>query len=263
MDVAYDGRGFAGWAYQPNPPGLRTVQGELQRVLGHLFGSPVQVQCAGRTDAGVHATGQVAHIDVASWPDDIDAPRINRALPDDVRVSVIERAPEGFDARFAALWRRYVYRVCDDGLGPDPLMRHLVLPWPRGLDIARMNEAARPLLGEHDFSAFCRHREFATTVRGLQRLDWHRDESGLAVMTIQADAFCHSMVRSLVGGLLPVGDGRRAVPWPAEVLASGRKDSAVTTMPAYPLVLVAVGYPSDDELHARQLETRSVRSLDG
>ncbi len=238
------------------------MQGELQRVLGHLFGAPVEVQCAGRTDAGVHATGQVAHLDVESWPDEVDARRINRALPDDVRVLSIERAPEGFDARFAAIWRRYTYRVCDDGLGPDPLMRHLVLPWPRVLDIQRMNEAAQPLLGEHDFAPFCKQREFATTVRGLQRLDWHRDESGLAVMTIQADAFCHSMVRSLVGAMLPVGDGRRPVSWPGEVLESGSKDSAVTTMPAYPLVLDAVGYPDDDDLHARQRETRSVRSLD-
>jgi tRNA pseudouridine38-40 synthase len=238
------------------------VQGELQRVLGHLFGAPVEVQCAGRTDAGVHATGQVAHLDVVSWPEDVDARRVNRALPDDIRVTSIELAPEGFDARFAAIWRRYTYRVCDDGLGPDPLMRHVVLPWPRALRIERMNEAAQPLLGEHDFAPYCKQRDFATTVRGLQRLDWHRDQAGLAVMTIQADAFCHSMVRSLVGAMLPVGDGRREASWPGDVLRSGTKDSAVTTMPAYPLVLEAVGYPPDDELLARQLETRSVRSLE-
>ena len=238
------------------------MQGELQRVLGHLFGAPVEVQCAGRTDAGVHATGQVAHIDVPAWPEDVDARRINRALPDDVRVVAIDRAPDGFDARFAATWRRYLYRVCDDGLGPDPLMRHLVLPWPRPLDVDRMNQAAEPLLGEHDFAPFCKQREFASTVRGLQRLDWQRDAGGLVVMTIQADAFCHSMVRSLVGAMLPVGDGRRPVSWPGQVLRSGQKDSAVTTMPAYPLVLDAVGYPADEELHARQRETRSVRSLD-
>ncbi len=231
-------------------------------MLGHLFGGVVEVQCAGRTDAGVHARGQVAHVDVADWPADVDARRINRALPDDVRVLEVDRAPEGFDARFAAIWRRYSYRVSDDGLGPDPLERHLVLPWSRPLDIDAMNAAAEPLLGEHDFAPFCRAREFATTVRGLQRLDWQRDGAGLAVMTVQADAFCHSMVRSLVGVLLPVGDGRRPVTWPGEVLRSGRKDSAVTTMPAFPLVLEAVGYPSDDALLGRQRETRSVRTLD-
>lgn len=237
------------------------MQGELQRVLGHLFGQVVEVQCAGRTDAGVHATGQVAHVDVTHWPAEVDAPRINRALPADVRVTVIAPAPVGFDARFAAIWRRYTYRVCDDGLGPAPLQRHLVLPWSRPLDLDLMNAAAVTLLGEHDFAPFCKQREFATTVRALQRLDWHRDDGGLAVMTVQADAFCHSMVRSLVGVMLPVGDGRRPTSWPGEVLRSGSKDSAVTTMPAFPLVLEAVGYPPDEHLLERQAQTRSLRSL--
>ena len=263
MDIAYDGSGFAGWAFQPNPPGLRTVQGELQRVLGHLFRTDVEVQCAGRTDAGVHARGQVAHADVPAWPEDIDARRINRALPDDIRVQSVEAAPEGFDARFSALWRRYGYRVSDDGLGPDPLLRGHVLPWPKPLDIDAMNEAARALVGEHDFAPFCKQREFATTVRAIQRLVWSREPDGTALMTVQADAFCHSMVRSLVGVLLPVGEGRRPVTWPGDVLRSGRRDSAVTTMPAFPLVLEAVGYPPDDELLARQRETRSLRTREG
>jgi tRNA pseudouridine38-40 synthase len=233
----------------------------MERVLGHLFGADLEVVCAGRTDAGVHAHGQVAHIDVASWPDEVDAERINRALPDDIRVRAIGKAPKGFDARFAAIWREYSYRVCDDGLGPDPLMRHLVLPWQRPLDIALLNAAGEGLLGEHDFAPFCKQREFATTVRAVLALDWQRDESGLAVMTIRADAFCHSMVRSIVGALLPVGDGRKPVAWPGEVLRSGAKDSSVTTMPGYPLVLERVGYPADADLLARQRETRSMRSL--
>jgi tRNA pseudouridine38-40 synthase len=209
----------------------------------------------------VHATGQVAHLDVPAWPADVDAARINRALPDDVRVTRIDRAPDGFDARFAAVWRRYAYRVCDDGVGPDPLQRHLVLAWPRPLDVEAMTRAAQALLGEHDFSPFCKARPFATTVRAVQRLDWTRDDAGLAVMRVQADAFCHSMVRALVGVLLPVGDGRRPESWPGDVLRGGSKDSAVTTMPAYPLVLEEVGYPPDDQLRARQAETRSLRSL--
>jgi tRNA pseudouridine38-40 synthase len=241
--------------------GLRTVQGELQRVLGHLFGEVVEVQCAGRTDAGVHATGQVAHVDVSQWPSDVDAQRINRALPDDVRVLAVGQAPLGFDARFAAIWRRYAYRVSDDGLGPRPLLRRHVLAWHRPLDLDRMNSAAEQLLGEHDFAPFCKQREFASTVRALQRLDWQREGDGTAVMRIQADAFCHSMVRALVGVMLPVGDGRRPVEWPGEVLRSGRKDSAVTTMPPHPLVLEEVGYPSDELLLARQQQTRSLRVL--
>jgi len=233
----------------------------MERVLGHLFQQSVEVVCAGRTDAGVHARGQVAHVDVATWPEDVDAERLNRALPDDIRVRAVAQAPEGFDARFAATWREYSYRVCDDGLGPDPLMRHLVLPWQRPLDIARLNAAGEGLLGEHDFAPFCKQREFATTVRAVLALDWQRDEAGLAVMTIRADAFCHSMVRSIVGALLPVGDGRKPVDWPATVLRSGVKDSSVTTMPGYPLVLERVGYPADADLLARQRETRSLRIL--
>lgn len=238
------------------------MQGELQRVLGHLFGGPVEVQCAGRTDAGVHARGQVAHVDVPSWPGDVDARRINRALPGDVRVLAIEPAPEGFDARFSAIWRRYAYRVSDDGLGPDPLRRRHVLPWMKPLDLGAMNVAAEALVGEHDFAPFCKQRDFATTVRAVQVLRWDRDDAGLAVMTIQADAFCHSMVRSVVGALLPVGEGRRPITWPGDVLRSGRKDSGVTTMPAHPLVLEEVGYPADDLLLARQQETRSLRTLE-
>jgi tRNA pseudouridine38-40 synthase len=236
------------------------VQGEAERVLGHLLGAAVLVQGAGRTDAGVHARGQVAHVDVPDWPPDVDAGRVNRALPDDVRVLRLERAPAGFDARFSALWRRYTYRVADDPRGPDPLTRHMVLPWSRPLDVAAMTRAGEGLLGEHDFAPFCRQRPFASTVRAVQSLGWHRDAEGVAVMTIQADAFCHSMVRSLVGALLPVGEGRRPVEWPAEVLASGSRSSAVTTMPAHPLVLEAVGYPADDLLHERQRETRALRS---
>lgn len=244
-----------------HPAGLRTVQGELERVLGHLFGQPVELTCAGRTDAGVHAQGQVAHCDVATWPVEVDAQRINRALPDDIRVTRIGEAPVGFDARFSAIWRRYSYRVCDDGLGPDPLRRKLVLPWGRPLSVDLMNEAAAALLGEHDFAPFCKQREFGSTVRALQVLRWDRDADGLAVMTVQADAFCHSMVRSLVGVMLPVGDGRRATTWPGEVLDAGIKDSAVTVMPAFPLVLEEVGYPADADLLDRQRQTRSLRSL--
>jgi tRNA pseudouridine38-40 synthase len=235
----------------------------LEEVFGHLLGAGVTVTCAGRTDAGVHARGQVAHLDVVSWPAAVDVRRVNRALPPDVRITRISRVPADFDARFSAIWRRYTYRVCDDGIGPSPLDRWSVLPWHRSLRIDALNEASSFLVGEHDFAAFCKKRDFGTTVRAVQDLRWHRDDEGIAVMTVQADAFCHSMVRSLVGVLLPVGDGRRAATWPAEILRSGQKHSAVTVMPAFPLVLEEVGYPPDDRLLERQRQTRSVRSLDG
>lgn len=261
LDIAYDGREFSGWAKQTHPPGLRTVQGLLEEVLGHLLGAPLTVTCAGRTDAGVHARGQVAHVDVAQWPVEVDVRRLNRALPPDVRITAIAPVPAEFDARFSAIWRRYTYRVCDDGIGPDPLDRGSVLPWHRPLRIEALNEAAELLVGEHDFAAFCKQRDFGTTVRALHVLRWDRDAQGLAVMTVQADAFCHSMVRSLVGVLLPVGDGRRATTWPSEILRSRQKHSAVTVMPAFPLVLEEVGYPAADQLLERQRQTRSLRTL--
>lgn len=258
LEISYDGRDHSGWARQDD---LRTVQGELERVFAQVLRVPVRITCAGRTDAGVHARGQVAHLDVAltQWDPRWDLERMNRALPHDIRVWAIDPAPPGFDARFSALWRRYTYRVCDDPRGPDPLDRHVAMPWFRRLNVDAMNAAARPLVGIRDFSAFCKQRDRATSVREVQELRWERDPRGLAVMTIQADAFCRSMVRSLVGAMLPVGDGRKPVEWTGEVLNGRERIAWVTVAPAYPLVLEAVGYPPDAELLARQDETRSHR----
>lgn len=237
------------------------MQGELDRVLSYLYRTDVETTCAGRTDAGVHARGQVVHFDVPADHPDIDSARVNRALPEDIRIRDLGLAPEGFDARFSAIWRRYAYRVSDSPDGPDPLERKAVLEWNRPLDLDRMNEAAQALIGEHDFAAYCKWREGASTIRAIQHLRWERDDLGIAVMTIQADAFCHSMVRSVVGALLPVGDGRKPVAWPGEVLRNASRDSGVTVMPPYPLILEEVGYPPDAELAARQRETRSLRTL--
>lgn len=229
-------------------------------MLGYVCGAELELTCAGRTDAGVHARGQVAHVDVPGTLTQIDIGRLNRALPDDVRVDRIRPIGSDFDARFSALWRRYTYRVADNPVGPAPLERQVVLPWTRPLDVRRMNAAAEALLGERDFAPFCKQREFASTVRELLELGWQRESGGVAVLTVRADAFCHSMVRSLVGVLLPVGDGRRPVGWPAEVLASGAKHSAVTVMPAFPLVLEEVGYPDPGQYGARQTQTRTFRT---
>ncbi|MQA95495.1 MAG: tRNA pseudouridine(38-40) synthase TruA [Streptosporangiales bacterium] len=261
LGIAYDGTDFSGWARQP---GRRTVQGELETALGRLLGlDPApQLTVAGRTDAGVHARGQVAHVDVPAAAWEAVAGRAVRAfgglLPPDVRVRCTERAPHGFDARFSALWRRYAYRVSDTEGGVDPLRRHDVLWHRRPLSAARMNEAAALLLGEHDFAAFCRRREGATTVRELLRLEWARRE-GLLVATVQADAFCHNMVRALVGAMLAVGDGRREVEWPAAVLTAGVRDSAVHVVAPHGLTLEEVAYPPDAELAARAVATRRVR----
>jgi len=218
---------------------------------------------AGRTDAGVHARGQVAHADVpaAGWAP--AAPSALRGLagllPPDVRARSISLAPDGFDARFSALWRRYSYRIWDDPGAADPLRRGDTLWCPRELDVSRMNEAARALVGEHDFAAFCRRREGASSVRNLIRLDWARQPSGEVVAEVVADAFCHNMVRALVGALLAAGDGRRPTGWPGQVLAAGVRDPAVHVAPPHALCLEEVGYPADAALSSRAAATRRRR----
>lgn len=273
IDLAYDGGDFHGWAVQP---GLRTVQGDVESALATVLRLPeVSVVCAGRTDTGVHARGQVLHSDVpdvsidavvgrsADSPLDALLRRLNGLLPTDVRVRRVVAAPEGFDARFGALWRRYVYRVVDTPQAVDPLRRSHVLSWPRPLDVDAMNEASALLLGQHDFASFCKQREGATTIRTLLELAWSRDDAGLVTATVKADAFCHSMVRSLVGCLLAVGDGRRPAAWAGEVLRATRRDPAVTVVHAHGLTLEEVAYPRDDELTARAEQTRARRSSDG
>ena len=260
--VGYDGSGFSGWARQP---GRRTVQQTLEEALCRVLRLPetAQVTAAGRTDAGVHARGQVAHVDLPAtcWAaaEDGAQRRLCGVLPPDLRVHRIAPAPPGFDARFSALWRRYAYRVCDDPAGADPLRRHETLWYPRPLAIDDMNEAARACLGEHDFAAFCRRREGASTVRELLRLEWSRPAPTLALASLVADAFCHNMVRALVGALLRVGDGARPAGWPAQVLAAARRDPAVPVVAPHGLCLEEVGYPPDDQLAQRVLATRRAR----
>lgn len=272
LDLSYDGSDFSGWARQP---GRRTAQGVLEDALGTVLRLPSAPAStvAGRTDAGVHARGQVCHVDVpaaaleaARGRSPEPAPqvltrRLAGVLPADLRVRGVVLAPPGFDARFSALSRRYAYRVSDTAWGVDPLRRHDVLWHDRRLDVEVLAEAAGHLLGEHDFAAFCRRREGATTIRTLQRLDWARQSEGLVVATVVADAFCHSMVRALVGTLLAVGDGRRPPQWPAQVLAAQVRDPAVTVAPAHGLTLEEVGYPPDEQLAARAREARALRTL--
>ncbi|MFE9252194.1 tRNA pseudouridine(38-40) synthase TruA [Streptomyces sp. NPDC007088] len=265
LDLSYDGSEFSGWAKQPS--GRRTVQGEIEEALRVVTRSalPPELTVAGRTDSGVHARGQVAHVDVSEelWAEHGEKllKRLAGRLPRDVRVWRIAPAPEGFDARFSAVWRRYAYRVTDAPGGVDPLLRGHVLwhDWP--LDLDAMNEAARGLLGEHDFAAYCKKREGATTIRTLQELRWERRADGVLEATVRADAFCHNMVRSLVGAMLFVGDGHRPPDWPAKVLAAGVRDSAVHVVRPHGLTLEEVGYPADELLAARSVEARNKRTL--
>jgi tRNA pseudouridine38-40 synthase len=253
LDLAYDGTDFSGWAEQP---GRRTVAGLVRSALEMLSRGPIRLVVAGRTDAGVHASGQVAHVDVTR-ADPVTARALNGILPPDVRVRSVEPAPPGFDARFSALDRRYAYRVTDRV--PDPLRRRDTVRWARPLDEVAMQEAAEALRGLHDFAAFCKRRVGATTTRELQTLAWARDAQGVLTATVQADAFCHAMVRSLVGALLAVGDGREPPSWPASLLGAGERCSHVTVAPAHGLTLVAVRYPPTRELAARAEGTRRCR----
>jgi tRNA pseudouridine38-40 synthase len=264
MDLAYEGSDFHGWARQD---GLRTVQGELEVALATVLRVPsAAVTCAGRTDTGVHARGQVAHVDVDDAPIMNQPDRLRRqldgVLPEDIRVRRVVAAPAGFDARFAALWRRYAYRIADHPEVVDPLSRRYVLAWRRPLDADAMNEASAMLTGRHDFAAFCKRREGATTIRTLLELSWTRDPAGVLVADVRADAFCHHMVRSLVGCLVAVGEGRRPVAWAGEVLTAGHRDPAVAVVPAHGLTLEEVRYPPDGELAGQAEAARSVRSLE-
>lgn len=302
LDVAYDGATFCGWARQP---GLRSVQGTLAAALRAVLRIdpevPVRVAVAGRTDAGVHATGQVCHADVpaGAWratgaggvtagsgstaPDprisedvrigELVRRRLNGALEADLRVRAVRVAPVGFDARWSAAWRRYAYLVADDPVGQDPRTRGHVLWHPRPLDVESMDAAAQPFRGEHDFTAFCRSRPGASTVRTVHEVGWRRPDAegrthvpqpadpgaGPVALSIRADAFCHSMVRSLVGAFLAVGDGRWPVDRPARLLAAGVRVPSIANAPAHGLTLVEVGYPPDAQLAAQAQRARRWR----
>ena len=257
LDLAYDGAAFHGWATQP---GLRTVQGVIETAIATVLrlDTPAPLTCAGRTDTGVHARGQVAHVDLDGVDPDVLARRLRRILPDDISLLGAAEAAPGFDARFSALERRYVYRLADRP-GVDPLTRGHVVMWPRVLDVEAMNAAAEQLLGEHDFAAFCRKRAGASTIRTLRELSATRSAGGLIETTVRADAFCHAMVRALMGALVAVGNGRHEPAWAGDVLTAGVRDPRVKVMPPHGLVLEEVVYPNDDQLAARALESRRMR----
>ena len=273
LDLAYDGTDFSGWATQP---ALRTVEGELSSALSTLLRSPepVRLTVAGRTDAGVHARGQVVHVDVereayAALPGRSDrspeaamVTRLAGILPPDIVVRRVALAPEGFDARFGALERRYLYRIADPAGLRDPLRRRDTVFWRRPLDVEAMARASEQLVGLRDFAAFCKRREGATTIRTLVEFSWSRLDDGVLAATVRADAFCHSMVRSLVGSVVPVGEGRRDVTWPAALQARAERASEILVMPAHGLSLEGVVYPPDEDLVTRAQAARARRDTD-
>lgn len=265
LDISYDGSEYYGWAAQP---GLRTVQGELEYWIPQVLrlSDPVALVCAGRTDAGVHARGQVAHVDLGPehlMDGSLLQYKLAKVLPSDVVVRSVAVAPAGFDARFSASWRRYSYRFSDSLTPPDPLLRRQVARSRFAVDVDAMNAAGQTLLGLHDFAAFCRRRPRATTIRTLLELRGRRVETGPLAgtleFTVRADAFCHSMVRSLIGALVAVGSGRHGLDWLAGITAAGLRHPTVEVMPAQGLTLEQVSYPPDHLLGQRAQEARTVR----
>ncbi|WP_024796229.1 tRNA pseudouridine(38-40) synthase TruA [Tomitella biformata] len=264
LDIAYDGTDFSGWATQP---GLRTVCGVLEEGFSTVLRTPVRLTVAGRTDAGVHATAQAAHVDVPidAVPDGDPGRlvrRMARFLPLDVRVLAISWAHPDFDARFSAYRRHYAYRVATAAYGAMPARTRDTASFPGAVDLNKMRAGSQALLGLHDFAAFCRRREGATTVRELQRFDWVPDDGDPSVLTahVSADAFCWSMVRSLVGAAMAVGQGKRPVSWLSGLLAERERTSSISVAPAKGLSLVGVDYPPDSELAQRNLRTMDRRA---
>ena len=277
LDISYDGTHFRGWARQP---GLRTVQGVLEEALARILGGDPRLVVAGRTDAGVHASGQVAHLDLdaeqqARLPrrrregDEADAVaalagRVRGVLGayPDVTVHRTSSAADGFDARFSAVWRRYTYRIADAEAGYAPLERLRTTSVRSSLDVVAMHAAAQRLIGLHDFAAYCKAREEATTIRTLLEYDWRRGDDGILVANVRADAFCHSMVRALVGACVAVGEGRLDVDDVVKIRDGGRRTADSKVLAARGLVLAEVGYPADALLAARAEQTRNRRDAD-
>ena len=251
IDVAYDGTAFFGWATQPDK---RTIQDLVESAVACISRSSVESVVAGRTDAGVHATGQVIHVDL---PETVFADgltyrdlryKLNRILDEDVRIMEISDAPEGFHARFSALRRIYTYKILDNNEVIAPLSRYDVAPWYRPLDVDLINKASALVLGHHDFAAFCKFKEGGTTIRTLEKYQWRRDSQGLLTAEVVADAFCYSMVRNLVGAVICVADGRKDPSLIQELLANKERVSDSLVFPARGLSLTRVEYPSDNEL---------------
>ncbi len=283
LDLAYDGAGFAGWSRQP---ALRTVQGELEAALALVLREPegsIRLTVAGRTDAGVHAIGQVAHVDLSqeqwmlvqstrrSEPYEqalgAEASLVRRlngiaGRAADLVVREVSLAPDGFDARFSALWRRYEYRIADAEAQRDPRRRGHTLWHTGSLDLEAMRAASAPLTGLHDFAAFCKPREGATTIRTLHDYTWRRDDDGVLVATVRADAFCHSMVRALVGSAVAVGLGRLDADRLVEIRDDAARTNDFPVSPAHGLSLVEVNYPDAEHLASRAEQTRARRDAE-
>ena len=257
ITLSYDGTNFFGWGKQAD---RRTVQGELEAALFKLFQQQLDTVVAGRTDAGVHASGQVCHVDLPENEYTDIAYRLNRILTEEIRIKSVERTSPDFHARFGALRRHYIYKIKDGNGYIEPTARLDIAPWYRDLNVDLMNQAAATLIGEHDFFSYARYRENATTIRELQRFEFERNEYGLIIARLSADAFLYNMVRSLIGTMVYIGEGRFNTDWAREVLEKKERPSDSVVFPAKGLTFTGVDYPADSELHARILKTMAIRA---
>lgn len=237
LDLAYDGSGYRGYARQA---GLRTVQGSLEDALETILGEPVETAVAGRTDAGVHARGQVASFEADELDTEALARSLNGILGPEIAINGLATAEEGFHARFSARWRRYRYAIRNAD-APDPMRRHEEWHVARWLDVAEMTGAAAPLTGEHDFSSFCRTVEGSSNVRRVESAYWVADGERLEFW-ILANAFCQQMVRSIVGFCYDVGRGFTTADRAIEVLDARDRSAVATVAPPHGLTLWEVGY---------------------
>lgn len=296
LDLAYDGGDFYGWAKQPT---LRTVQGVLEDALHKVLrvnkddaSEPLRLSVAGRTDTGVHASYQVCHLDVSEFvlqncvghtnltPVKALEYRLCGVLPKDISIHSVSIAPSGFDARFSALDRTYVYRISDaaNRANLDPRMRGFVLQLDYDLNVDAMNQAASLIVGLHDFGSFARPNPGGTTIRCVKKAVWNRVcqgsclskstgkipsiENGLLEFTIVADAFAHNMVRSLVGACVQVGCAKRSVDWFKNKIENPIREGSTGPIAANGLTLEYVEYPKDEELAARANAIRAKRTIE-
>jgi tRNA pseudouridine38-40 synthase len=270
IDLAYDGTDYAGWAQQPD---LATVQGELLAALTTIFGASDDdfgMRVAGRTDAGVHAAHQVAHIDLS--PEQVArsgrrqdyAHRLSRLLPPAIQVYSFEPAPAGFDARFSPTSRRYRFRIADRAATQNPLRRRDTLWVFRALDADLMQQSSTALIGMHDFGAYCRPREGSTTIRRIIEITVNRRpaDDNIIEIELEADAFCHNMVRAITGALIKVGSGDLPPARIKEMLDGAVRTGEFKVVGPEGLSLIAVNYPPDDQLAAQAEQTKNFRTVD-
>lgn len=276
VDFGYAGTAFHGWAKQP---GLRTVEGHFLDCLTQIFGSDhtdFGITVAGRTDAGVHAHHQVLHIDLSvqhirrlgrfGVPELIEGAirdRLNSLLDADVRVHAVAKISQDFDARFAATYRRYRYRIADASSVKDPIEANNTLWLRRNLDVLAMQAAGLTLCGLHDFASFCRPRPFSTTIRELRevRVARRQDENRVIEVHLLADAFCHNMVRSIVGALIAVGEGRATVSDVKARLDAAERTTSFKVVEPKGLTLMEIGYPDEADFARQVSAAKDLRSL--